>query len=335
MRKAHLALTAVVAMVAAAVAASALIGGAVAVRSSSVEHGADDASATDSFSGGATGDPRQGGIALPKVASINLCTDQLVLHIADPSQIVSLSWLSTDPEESTLADAAARYPLNYGSAEELLRVDPDVVIAGLYTNAFTRRLLRELGYTVVDIEPASSLADIENHIRQVAAAIGRAERGDSLIRGMQARIARHRQRVHSSPVPAVVVRPGGFTVEAPSLAHELMTLAGLRNLPAERGLDRWGSLSVETLLHHPPDLLVFAAYRRDDASLANAVLAHPALERLAAETVTAEVPAAMWSCGLPSSLDVVALLADAADEARSRTPRLSRAPRAPGERVLR
>src|SRR5690606_41302160 len=88
-------------------------------------------------------------------------------------------------------------------------------------------------------------------------------------------------------VAAVVVRPGGFTVEAPSLAHDMMTLAGLRNLPAEHGLDRWGSLSVETLLHHPPELLVVAAYRSDEASLANAVLAHPALERLAERTVTA------------------------------------------------
>src|SRR5690606_41362911 len=115
----------------------------------------------------------------------------------------------------------------------------------------------------IDIEPASSLEDIGAHIRQVAAAIGRAERGEELIREMTERIERHRQRLDSSPVSTVVVRPGGFTVEAPSRAHELMSLAGPRHLPAERGLDRWGSLSVETLLHHPPDLLVFTAYRDD------------------------------------------------------------------------
>src|SRR5690606_6552104 len=57
---------------------------------------------------------RQGSArTLPTVASINLCTDQLVLHVADPEQILTLSWLSSDPEESTLADAAARYPQNY------------------------------------------------------------------------------------------------------------------------------------------------------------------------------------------------------------------------------
>lgn len=263
---------------------------------------------------------------LPTVASINLCTDQLVLHVADPAQIVTLSWLAADPDESTLAEAASRYPLNYGSAEELLRYAPDVVIAGLYTNAFTRALLRDLGFTVVDIAPANSLEDIEAQLRQVAAAIGRSEHGERLIREMQARIAGHRARLGSSPVDTVVVRPGGFTVEAPSLADELLQLANLRNLPAERGLDRWGSLSIETLLHHPPELLVFASYRDADASLANAVLSHPALETLAERVVTASVPAAMWSCGLPNSLDVVAVLEEAAEKARgARTATLSRA----------
>ncbi|HEX6994408.1 MAG TPA: ABC transporter substrate-binding protein [Gammaproteobacteria bacterium] len=287
-------------------------------RASAIEQDAEREDAAVSPRGAREHLPASRDVAsLPTVASINLCTDQLVLHVADPVQIVTLSWLSADPEESTLAEAAARYPLNYGSAEEILRFDPDVVIGGVYTNAFTRALLRDLGYTVVDIEPATSLDDIEANVRRIAAAMGRVERGEQVVREMQARIARHRRRLDSSPVAAIVVRPGGFTVEAPSLAHELMTLAGLRNLPAELGLDRWGSLSVETLLHHPPELLVFASYRRDDASLANAVLAHPALERIAERTVTADVPASLWSCGLPNSLDAVEMLERAADRARS------------------
>ena len=61
----------------------------------------------------------------PSVASINLCADQLVLVLADPEQILTVSWLSADPEESLLAATAAHYPLNYGTAEELLRFAPD------------------------------------------------------------------------------------------------------------------------------------------------------------------------------------------------------------------
>ncbi len=105
----------------------------------------------------------------------------------------------------------------------------------------------------------------------------------------------------------VVVRPGGFTVGKHSLADELMTLAGIRNVAAEQGLDRWGSLSMETLLRSAPELLVLTGYRLAQPSLANMVLEHPALARLRAERPTTTIPAAYWACGLPQSLESAAL----------------------------
>jgi iron complex transport system substrate-binding protein len=106
---------------------------------------------------------------LPRVASINLCTDQLVLAIAAPEQIATLSWLAADPEESMLAAAAAGYPLNFGTAEELLRHRPDVVVAGNFTAAATVELLERLEYRVVTIEPAASIEDIARNLLQVGA----------------------------------------------------------------------------------------------------------------------------------------------------------------------
>ena len=122
----------------------------------------------------------------PAVASINLCADQLVLALADPGQILTVSWLAADPEESLFATAAATHPLNHGSAEELLRFHPDVVIAGAYTNTFTRALLIRLGYRVVELEPEISVAGIEANLRSVAEAVGHVERGEQLIAQIRA-----------------------------------------------------------------------------------------------------------------------------------------------------
>lgn len=252
--------------------------------------------------------------ALPTVASINLCADQLVLALADPQQILTVSWLSADPEESLFASEAARHPLNYGTAEELLRFHPDVVIAGAYTNAFTRALLLRLGYRVVELEPETTVAEIESNLRRVADAVGRPERGDQLVA-----IIRAESRTLDAHRPvrapaAVVVRPGGYTVGRHSLADELMTLAGMRNVAAEQGLDRWGSLSMETLLRSAPELIVLTGYRLAQPSLANMVLEHPALTRLRAQRPTTTIPAAYWACGLPQSLDSAALLQRAASQ---------------------
>ena len=255
---------------------------------------------------------RAGCAALPSVASINLCADELVLSIAAPEQVLTVSWLAADPEESLLAAQAARYPLNYGSAEELLRFHPDVVIAGAYTNAFTRALLARLGYRIIELEPEDLIADIARNVRLVAAAVGREKRGDTLVAELHAREQQIAAARPTHSPAAVVVRPGGFTVGDHSLADELMKLAGLRNVAAEQGLDHWGSLSMETLLASRPDLIVLTGYRASQPSLANAVLEHPALRLVRDERRTVTVPAPYWDCGLPQSLDAAALLQQAA-----------------------
>jgi iron complex transport system substrate-binding protein len=237
----------------------------------------------------------------PSVASINLCTDQLVLTLADPSQVRSVSWLSADPEESMLAAEAARHPLNYGSAEELIGIGADVIVAGSLTSPFTRELLRRLGATIVEVAPANSLDEVRRNLRQVGAAIGRGDAAADAIREIDARVAaiaaaRDGEAAHS----AIVVRPGGFTIGRNTLAFELLELAGLENGIAE--LDRWGSLSIETLLAIRPEYIVITDYRSDEPSLANAIFRHPALASLASSPRALEVPARYFACGAPASL---------------------------------
>jgi iron complex transport system substrate-binding protein len=249
---------------------------------------------------------------LPTVASINLCADQHVLALADAEQILTVSWLSADPEESAFANEARQHTLNFGTAEELLGFAPDVVLAGTYTSPFVRAMLRRLGYRVVELEPETSVADIERNVRVVAETVGQPERGERLIAGLRAKVRMLETGRPAHRLATVIVRPGGFTVGADNLATELLEMAGLRNVAAERGLDRWGSLSMEALLRSAPDLIVLTGYRSAQPSLANAVLDHPALRNLGATHRAITVPAALWACGVPRSLESAALLQRAA-----------------------
>jgi len=249
---------------------------------------------------------------LPTVASINLCADQHVLALADAEQIRTVSWLAADPEESSFAAEAARFTLNYGTAEELLAFDPDVVMAGTYTSPFTRALLRRLGYTVVELAPENSVDDIERNLRLVGVAIGQVERSEQAVATLRAHIHAIEAKQPQQRAAAVVVRPGGFTVGAGSLADDLMQRAGVRNVAAEQGLDRWGSLSMEALLRSAPDLIVLTGYRGAEPSLANTVMNHPALLRPGAERRTATVPAALWACGSAHSFEAPKVLQRAA-----------------------
>src|ERR1700674_5038558 len=66
---------------------------------------------------------------LPRIASMNVCTDQLLIPLADPEQILGLSRFSRDAWQSFAADDARRYPILSGGAEDILVLRPDIVVA--------------------------------------------------------------------------------------------------------------------------------------------------------------------------------------------------------------
>ena len=55
-----------------------------------------------------------------RIVSMNLCTDQLLMMLADREQIISLSYAAADPNQSLVADKVGDIPLNYGHAEEVV-----------------------------------------------------------------------------------------------------------------------------------------------------------------------------------------------------------------------
>lgn len=104
---------------------------------------------------------------LPRIASINACTDQLLLALADPDQILGLGPYSRDAARSWSAAAAHRYPRLSGEAEDVLVLKPDVVVAGSFTKRATRELLKEQGEKVVTFDVAHSLDEVKAQIRKM------------------------------------------------------------------------------------------------------------------------------------------------------------------------
>src|SRR5579862_4671641 len=80
-----------------------------------------------------------------RVASINLCSDQYLLALARPDQAISVTWLAGDKNRSGEAPAAAGIPVNHGSAEEVARIAPDLVLADSYSDPNTVAMIRRLG----------------------------------------------------------------------------------------------------------------------------------------------------------------------------------------------
>ena len=94
-----------------------------------------------------------------RIASLNMCTDQLLLALADPEQIAGLSPYARDRDRSFMATAAGRFPVLSGGAEDVLVLAPGLVLAGRYTRRATREFLRAKGLPLVEFDVARSIGD--------------------------------------------------------------------------------------------------------------------------------------------------------------------------------
>ncbi len=255
------------------------------------------------------------GLAQPsRVVSINLCTDQLLLMLADPEQIASISDLALEPDSSYMAKEAAGYPVNHTRAEELLILNPDLILASNYTNPILIRLLRKLGYRVEIFQAASNIEHIRQRIRRMAALLGNPGSGEKLIMVMDRRLNLAIKKQPVKQPEAIFYQPNGYTSGSDTLQDTALTLAGWRNLARELGVRGYGAIDLETLLLAEPDQLFSSAYTIDTHSLAQRRLTHPALNLVTQGRDIINIGYKYWICGGPMIAEAVERLQESLPE---------------------
>lgn len=246
-----------------------------------------------------------------RIVSINICGDLLALTLAPRERVASVTFLAGDSLWSPIAALAEGMARNHGNAEEVLSLDPDLVLAGRYTARDTVNLLRRLGYPVLELDIAESLDDARAQIRTAAAAMGVASAGEAMIGDLDVRLAAGGAGGDGARPLAVVYGPNGYTLGPRSLSGALVALAGFDNLAARAGIPRVGPLPMEQLLLARPDLLILESESSHAPALATGMLAHPALAGLRERIAVVEIPRPLWSCPGPWLADALDRLSTA------------------------
>ena len=236
-----------------------------------------------------------------RVASLNLCTDELLLLLADPRQIVSVTHLSQSPSETPLWRYARRYRRNDGSLISVAALHPDLVVTMGGGARARHRIAARLGIPTLDLPFARNLADVERSIGRLAAALGRPQAGASLLR----RMALLRQTAPPPLTDSIWLGGGGRTVAADGLEAQWMSLAGLR----QRRM-RGDRVSLEQLLARPPRVLLRSDYRQGQYSGAQRWLSHPVARRPTGAHVIA-TDGRRWTCMGPLLIDEVSRIRQA------------------------
>jgi iron complex transport system substrate-binding protein len=236
---------------------------------------------------------------LPRIASINLCTDQLLVTLADPAQILGLSPYSRDRARSWDAAKAAQFPKLSGEAEDVLVLRPDVVVAGRFTKRATRELLKEKGLRVVEFDAARSLDDVKKQIRQMGDLVQHPDRAAAEIQRLNTAIAHAREVVSRTSYRVLALSRRGWVSGGDSLTSSLLATVGLSNAAADLGYKLGGFASLEAIVSLKPDFLLVSDAGDFAEDEGRAFMLHPALERFYPAAKRLVIPERLTVCGGP------------------------------------
>lgn len=242
-----------------------------------------------------------------RIVSLNLCTDQLLVDLVPRERIAAVSFLATDLTLSAYAARLQGLKQVRGTAEEVLALAPDLVIAGEYTTGPTVDLLRRLGVKLLVVPLAADFEGMRASLRMIAEAVGEKDRGEKIIAGFDERVRGARSTVPGRPT-AIAYQVNSLTSGPGSLLDAALEAAGYHNIARDRQLGPAGRLPLEALVASPPDLIVLANAPGDFKTVLGDNLRHPAFTDLLRRRPNLHLPMPLWMCATPKIAEAVEIL---------------------------
>ncbi|MEM8697364.1 MAG: hypothetical protein AAGE05_15185 [Pseudomonadota bacterium] len=239
-----------------------------------------------------------------RVVSVNMCTDELLLLLAGPGQIASVTHLAHDRHEFPFWRSGRRYPANNGSVVAVAGYRPDLILTMGGVARDRAHLAERIGAELVALPFPQTIADIEAAIATVAQALGREERGRSII----AAIRRFSEDSPDASREVVFLSDSGYSFAEQSLGARWLALAGAR-VPEGQGV----RVTAETLLIDPPETVIRSDYRRGQTSRGQYWPGFRFIDR-SPDTRIIYTDGRRWTCSGPSLLPEIRRLREALAE---------------------
>ena len=234
--------------------------------------------------------------AIPtRVVSINLCTDQLAMQLTDPSQLIAITHVASDPNTSSMVEEAKQYAVNHGLAEEVYSLQPDLILASKWTSPATVAMLKTLGVPIVQFNPANTLEEVRSNILQMGDVLGRQQQAQQLVAHYDQRLVELTQTSEVKP-EAVLYYPNGYALGDKTLSGQVLKAAGFKNTAVEAGMEWGGNIPLEVLIMAQPDAII-TSLLYPGGSRSEEIFLHPAIRSINSKMATNLVSDADWFCG--------------------------------------
>ena len=243
------------------------------------------------------------GDAEPTIVSLNPCTDAVLSEFVGPDRLLAISHYSQQEGASSMPlERARRYRATGGTVEEIVSLDPDIVVASTFMSPAVRKALSDTGIRVEQFGGIASIAESREQVARLARLAGSPRAGAKLDRELA---AVERAVTPDHAIEAALWQPGGIVPGEGALIVELLRAAGFADYGSARGMGQAGYLSLEQVVADPPDVLLVAG--------TEAAMRHPVLSRIPGMAVAQFDPALLY-CGGPTIPAAVRRLRTIRDE---------------------
>jgi len=192
-----------------------------------------------------------------RIVSLSPATTEILFSLGLGDRIVGVtSFCDYPPEAKKKAKIGG---MSNPSLESIVELRPDIVV--MTTDGNPREVddrLRGMSLKTY-VWTARTIAELPRGIRELASAMGVAERGDKLARGMEEGVEKYRSRKSGAggqKKVVYIVWPEPLLVAGPDTAiHDAIALLGLENV-AGHAPSSYPRYSIEELIRASPDVLI-------------------------------------------------------------------------------
>jgi iron complex transport system substrate-binding protein len=214
-----------------------------------------------------------------RIFSGGLNIDSTLLRLLSPNRLAGVTHFSQKPSYSYVADSAARVPAyEQVRSETILKLNPDLVILTVYTRADIRNAIRSLDVPVLVTGKVNTLTDIKQTTKLIGRAVGKSKRAQRWLNRMNRGLKEIEP--DSDEIRVLQYTYSGVVPGEKTLPNLIFSSVGLRNVPAQVGLEGWKVMTPESILKSKPDWIILQERNRDQ--LLKKITNDPALSTLEA-----------------------------------------------------
>ena len=223
-----------------------------------------------------------------KIISLSISTDEILIDLVDLKRIRAVTYLADDPGISNIVDRVKAIPDRaYGnSAEALLAMQPDVIIAADFFKPEMIQTLRDLGIKVYVYKTPNNINEIKKAINDMALVVGEPVKGNLLIEKMDKKLAYIKNKVGainpSEQKKVVFIRSNGVFYRPESSFMDVCRYANVKDATEDLNYDKSCIVAQEEIVILDPDAFVIATWnydgKHDPQQLVQEILDNPSYQ---------------------------------------------------------